>query len=326
MEIKTNYNTGERNSIADVAGVRVGHFTIHDNDIHTGITLVQPHEKDAYQYPVPCAVYTGNGYGKLAGSLQIEELGILESMIGLTNTLSVPMVMQGLIEHYLEKDSSITSINVLVGETNDSSLSEIGKLVIRPEHVKEAIKALSAEVAEGAVGAGAGTCCYGYKGGIGTASRRVQIKPAGREQTYTTGALVQTNFSGNLNIYGRQVPCGKITRAADGSCMIIVATDAPLDARQLKRIAKRGIAGMIETGSYMANGSGDFCIAFSNYPGNITSRNDQSLKTFTLLPDTLINPLFEAVCEAVREAIYNSLTMAESVTGRDSRQAQALEF
>ena len=326
MNVPANYECGKRNSITDVSGVKTGHYTIHNESIHTGITLIAPHDQDAYQYPVPCAVYTGNGYGKLAGSMQVDELGILESMIGLTNTLSVPMVMQGLIEHYLENNSSLTSINVLVGETNDSALSEINRLVIKPEHVKEAIKNLRTEAAEGAIGAGAGTCCFGYKGGIGTASRLVEIKCADSRQIYTIGALVQTNFSGNLNVYGHPVPCGKIKTSTGGSCMIIAATDAPLDTRQLKRIAKRGIAGMVQTGSYMSNSSGDFCIAFSNCPANIKPRSDQTLHTFTVLPDILINPLLEAACEAVREAIYNSLAMAESITGHDGRRAEALDF
>ena len=330
LAVPGNYNPGAGNAITDVSGVKVGHFTIHENDLHTGITLIQPHEMDAYQYPAPCAVYAGNGYGKLAGSLQVEEMGVLESMIGLTNTLSVPMLMQGLIEHYLETNKEIASINILAGETNDSFLSDIGKLAIRPAHVKEAIRNLSGEVAEGAVGAGAGTCCFGYKGGIGTASRRVMIDFQDGEQAdkhaYTLGALVQTNFSGNLNIYGRPVSGGKPETPGDGSCMIVIATDAPVDSRQLKRIAKRGIAGMAQTGSYLANGSGDFCIAFSNFPGNITPRNNRALKTMTVIPDEDINPLFEAACEAVREAIYNSLAMAESITGRKGRTVHAIDM
>ena len=326
LSVPGNYEPGARNAITDVPGVSVGQYTIHEDGIHTGITLIKPHELDAYQYPTPCAVFAGNGFGKLAGSIQIEELGILESMIGLTNTLSVPMVMQGIIEYYIENNNDISSINVLVGETNDSFLNEIDKFAIKPAHVKEAIKDLSCEVREGAVGAGAGTCCFGYKGGIGTASRCVCMRFPEGEQTYTLGALVQTNFSGNLNIYERPVPSGVREMPQDGSCMIVVAADGPLDARQLKRIAKRGIAGMAQTGSYLANGSGDFCIAFSNYPGNITPRSNQMPKTFTILPDEKINPLFEAACEAVREAIYNSLTMADSITGRNGRRVQAIDI
>jgi D-aminopeptidase len=247
-------------------------------------------------------------------------------MIGLTNTLSVPMLVQGLIEYYLEICEGLVSINVLAGETNDSFLNDIGRQVIRPGHVGEAIGNLGSEVTEGAVGAGAGTCCFGYKGGIGTSSRRVNMQFSGGEWTYTIGALVQTNFSGNLNIYGSPFPNGKCETPQGGSCMIVVAADAPLDARQLKRIAKRGIAGMIQCGSYLANGSGDFCIAFSNYPDNITPRDNKKLKTITMLPDERINPLFEAACEAVREAIYNSLTMAHDVTGKNGRRVQAINM
>jgi len=326
MEVPGNFEPGKRNSITDVPGVQVGHFTIHESGIHTGITVIQPHTQNAYINQTPCAVYSGNGFGKLSGSLQVDELGVLESMIALTNTLSVPAVMQGLIEYYLETNKEITSINVLVGETNDAILNEIGKLSIKPAHVKEAIAALSADTAEGNIGAGAGTCCFGYKGGIGTASRLVPIKFQAGEITYTIGALVQTNFSGNLNIYGRPVKSGKTQKAGDGSCMIVIATDAPLDARQLKRIAKRGIAGMTQTGSYMANGSGDFCIAFSNDINNITVRKSNKLRTATGFPDELINPLLEAACEAAREAIYNSLCMAESITGRDGNRLTALDM
>jgi len=326
LNFLSNFEPGARNAITDIPSVKVGQFTIHDGAIHTGITLIQTHDLDTFQYPVPCAVYTGNGFGKLAGSLQVDELGILESMIGLTNTLSVPMVMQGLIEYYLEKNKEITSINVLVGETNDSLLNDIGKLAIQSAHVKEAIKDLSSEVKEGAVGAGAGIRCFGYKSGIGTASRCVGIKLPNGEETYTIGALVQSNFSGNLNIYGQPVRSGTMKTSNDGSCMIVVATDAPLDARQLKRIAKRGIAGLTQTGSFLANGSGDFSIAFSNFSGNIKPRGELALKTFTVLPDGQLNPLFEATCEAVREAIYNSLTMAESITGRDGNRFEAIDM
>jgi len=326
ISVPGNFDPGAKNAITDVPNVKVGQFTIHDGGVHTGITLIQPHDLDAFKNPVPCAVYTGNGFGKLAGSLQVDELGILESMIGLTNTLSVPMLMHGLIEHYLENNKEITSINVLVGETNDSFLNDISKLTIKPAHVKEAIKDLSSEVKEGAVGAGAGVRCFGYKSGIGTASRRVGIQFPGQIQTFTIGALVQSNYSGNLNVYGKPVSSGTMKTSNDGSCMIVIATDAPLDARQLKRIAKRGIAGIAQTGSFLANGSGDFSIAFSNYPGNITARGDLAMKTFTVLPDGQINPLLEAACDAVREAIYNSLTMAETVTGKDGNRFDAIDL
>ncbi|MCL2008044.1 MAG: P1 family peptidase [Treponema sp.] len=333
FDVPGKFLPGPRNSITDVPNVKVGQFTLREKDINTGITLIQSHENDAYLNPIPCAVYTGNGFGKLAGSLQVEELGVLESMIGLTNTLSVPMVMHGLIEFYLENNKEITSINVLVGETNDSGLNNIGALAIKSSHVKEAIENLSLDVEEGCVGAGTGTSCYGYKGGIGTSSRIVK--------DYVIGALVQSNYGGNLNIYGKPYPSGKPEAAgegtsggslgspdgaADGSCMIVLATNAPLDARQLKRIAKRGIAGMVQTGSYLAHGSGDFCIAFSNFPGNITERNNKELKTFTVLPEDQLNPLFEAACDAVREALYNSISMAEDMKTKDGKIVKAINL
>ena len=326
LSVPGNYEPGVKNAITDVPGVKVGHFTIHDGDIHTGITLIQPHDSNAYLYPTPCAVYSGNGFGKLTGSIQVDELGVLESMIGLTNTLSVPMLVQGLIEYYLENNKEITSINILAGETNDSFLNDIGKLVLKPIHVKEAINNLSVDVKEGAIGAGAGTRCFGYKGGIGTASRCVVMQFPNNEQVYSIGALVQTNFNGNLNIYGQAVPGSTPETSGGGSCMIVIATNAPLDARQLRRNAKRGIAGMVQTGSFLANGSGDFCITFSNYHDNIKPRNEKSPGIFTILPDNQINPLFEAACESVREAIYNSLTMAETITGRDGRRLEAIDM
>lgn len=315
LSVPGRYAPGKHNTITDVKGVKVGHYTLNQgNAIHTGITLIQPHEKNAYLYPVPCAVFCGNGFGKLTGSMQVEELGILESMIGLTNTLSVPTVMRGLIEHYLrETVEPIVSINTLVGETNDSISSDIRKLTLTTADVQTAVDALSEQVPEGCVGAGTGTCCYGYKGGIGTSSRIVPLYDLGE---YTIGALVQTNFSGNLNIYGRPVHNGPCADRQDGSCMIVVAIDAPVDARQLKRIAKRGILGMAYTGSYLANGSGDFCVAFSNCTHNIFARGD-TIKRWEILSDSCLNPLFEATVEAVREAVYNSLVLADDMMGYD---------
>lgn len=315
LPVPGRYEPGPRNAISDVEGVKVGHYTLNQgNDIHTGITVIQPHDKNAYQYPVPCAVFCGNGFGKLTGSMQVEELGILESMIGLTNTLSVPMVMQGLIEHYLrETEEPIVSINTMVGETNDSILNNIRRLTLTSVNVQAAIDALSDQVPQGCVGAGAGTCCYGYKGGIGTASRVVPLSDLGE---YIVGALVQANFSGNLNIYGHPAHNGPCADRQDGSCMIIVATDAPVNARQLKRIAKRGILGMAYTGSHLANGSGDFCVAFSNCTHNISARSD-TVQRWEILSDSCLNPLFEATVEAVREAVYNSLALADDTTGYD---------
>jgi len=231
-------------------------------------------------------------------------------------------VAHGLITHYRETSPApIRSINVLVGETNDSSLNVPNSDRIKPRHVKEAIAALSRDVAEGCVGAGTGTICYGYKGGIGTASRVISVHGKG----YTVGALVQTNFSGNLNIYGKSVPCGA-DDVKDGSCMIIVATDAPLDARQLRRVAKRGIIGMTATGSYLGHGSGDFCVAFSANKSNIYSLNHEGLRQWTLLGDDSLDAIFEATVETVQEAVYNSLAMARDTVAPDGVVVRALDL
>lgn len=312
MEIPARYEPGERNAITDVAGVLVGHHTMIDDPVCTGVTVVRPHEGDPYRFPVPCAVYSGNGYGKLAGSIQVEELGNLESLIGLTNTYSVAQVIQGIMDYQLallgEDD---WSMNILVGETNDGGLNDIRARSVRPCHARYAIEALSKDVAEGCVGAGAGTRCYDYKGGIGTASRVVPGSATGEDEEYTVGALVQTNFGGNLNIYGRRLPFRPAReRPMPGSCMVVVATDAPLDARQLKRVAKRGILGLAYTGSYLAHSSGDFAVAFSNYPQNLVDRHIRRKAAFVRLDDEQLDPLFEAAAEAVQEAVYNSLTMA----------------
>lgn len=324
MEVPANYPTGVRNSISDVRGVRVGHATIHTDSVHTGVTIIAPHDKDPYRYPTPCAVAVGNGYGKLTGSLQVEELGVTESYIGLTNTFSVPQVVQGLLENGLgSMRETEGSMNILVGETNDAYLSDIRSFSVRPEHVFEAIRNLSENVEEGAVGAGAGTACYGFKGGIGTASREVRVLG----NTYTVGALLQTNFGGHLNIYGKTIHNAPQPRLqAKGSCMIVVATDAPLSSRQLKRLARRGIVGITHTGSFMSHGSGDFCIAFSNCKENLFERSDLSVHTVSLLPDDCLSPLFDACAEAVREGVYNSLAAARDVTGCDGRELKAIDL
>ena len=324
LEVPSNYPTGTRNAITDVKGVRVGHATIHNEKAHTGVTIIAPHEKDPYRYPTPCAVAVGNGYGKLTGSIQVEELGVTESYIGLTNTFSVAQVVQGLLENDV-KSMRYTdgSMNILVGETNDSYLSDMRGFHVRPEHVFEALRNLSEDVEEGAVGAGAGTACYGYKGGIGTASRKVEVLG----KTYTVGALLQTNFGGHLNIYGREIRNLPQPRLQDkGSCMIVVATDAPLCSRQLKRLARRGIVGITHTGSFMSNGSGDFCIAFSNCADNLYERSDLSLHAMTMLPDDCLSPLFDACAEAVRESVYNSLAAACDLTGFEGRSLNAIDL
>ncbi len=243
MDIPGRFNTGTMNAITDVKGVTVGHCTIIEGkNIRTGVTVIKPHDNDPFLMKLPCAVYAGNGFGKLTGTIQVEELGELESLIGLTNTLSVCQVVQGILNYHIPRmPASEKSINVLVGETNDAYFNDIKGCHVTPEHVARAIEDCSETAVEGCVGAGAGVSCCGFKSGIGTASRTVPGIHLGEEGNYTVGALVQANFGGNLNIYGHQLPFAALPeKEIKGSCMIIVATDAPVDARQLKRIAKRG--------------------------------------------------------------------------------------
>jgi len=294
---------GPLNAITDVAGVRVGHTTLISGDnVRTGVTVILPHSGNLYREKVPAAVFIGNAFGKLAGSTQVEELGELETPIALTSTLNVPRVADALIDYMLglPGNEQVRSINPLVGETNDGWLNDIrGRHVGRAEVLHAIETASTGPVEEGAVGAGTGTMAFGFKGGIGTASR----KTAG----YTVGVLVQTNFGGTLQMAG--APVGRELRgggpnSGDGSCMMVVATDAPVDARNLRRMAARTIFGLARTGSSGANGSGDYGIAFT------TARNPAKLLT-----NDEVSQLFLAVIEATEDAIYNSLLRAVTITG-----------
>ncbi len=271
------YSSGARDAITDVDGVRVGHTTIIEGDrIRTGVTAVLPHGGNLFQDKVAGAVFVGNAFGKLAGSTQVNELGTIETPIVLTNTLSVGTAMDAVVRYTIGQpgNEQVRSVNALVGETNDGGLNDIRGLHVTREHVMAAITGASGgAVAEGTVGAGTGTVNYGWKGGIGTSSRKL---PADRG-SYTVGVLAQTNFGGNLTIAGvpvfRQLQPPRTRTAAandngDGSCMLVVATDAPLDARDLRRLAARAIFGLARTGSSYSNGSGDFAIAFSTSPGH----------------------------------------------------------
>lgn len=329
MDIPGRFQPGTYNRITDVPGVTVGHCTIIEgNHVRTGVTIIKPHPGDIYHQPIPCAIYKANGFGKLTGSIQVEELGVVESLIGLTNTLSVCQVTQGILNYHVPfMRPGENSINVLVGETNDGHINDIKGFHIKPEHVEKAISNLGPEVQEGCVGAGTGTICYGYKGGIGTSSRIIPGTAIGEKEDYTIGALVQTNFGGNLNIYGTLLQHNELPSVEiKGSCMIILATDAPMDARLLHRLAKRGIVGMTNTGSYLSNGSGDFCIAFSNCRDNIPQDGWHRKTAFTCLDDGQMNPFFEAAAEAVQEAIYNSLTMARDMETADGKIIKAFDI
>ncbi|MBC7364654.1 MAG: P1 family peptidase [Candidatus Aminicenantes bacterium] len=326
---------GPLNAITDVAGVKVGHKTlIQGQNIRTGVTAIIPHKGNVFQEKVPAAVYVANGYGKLTGSTQIEELGYLETPIILTNTLSVPVAAEAVIDYVLSLpgNENVFSVNPVVGETNDGWLNDIRARVISRRDVLEAIqKASSGPVEEGAVGAGTGTTCFSFKGGIGTSSRRLPPSLGG----YTIGVLVQTNFGGILQIKGLQVERWlkkqadsssiNLTRQENGSCMIIVATDAPLDARNLKRLAKRALLGIARTGGYYANGSGDYAIAFSTSPSVRHRSGEKSItQQIEVLKNEFMSPLFQAAAEAAEEAILNSLFKATRMTGRNGHTAEPL--
>lgn len=322
---------GRYNAITDVEGVTVGHTTLKIGDsVRTGVTAILPHSGNIFQQKVPAAIYIGNGFGKLAGYSQVRELGNIETPIILTNTLSVPIASDALITHTLglPGNEQIRSVNAIVGETNDGYLNDIRGRHITQQHVVEAItKARTGPVSEGNVGAVTGTVCFGYKGGIGTSSRVVPKAFGG----YTVGVLVQTNFGGVLEING--VPIAKTLDNypksykynVDGSCMIIVMTDAPLDARNLERLAKRAMMGLAKTGGIASNGSGDYVIAVSTSKKNRIPYADTSLyHTTETLRNEAISPLFLATIEATEEAIINSLFAAKTTIGRDGNRIEAL--
>ena len=321
---------GRYNAITDVLGVSVGQVTIQKGDsVHTGVTAIIPHEGNIFQEKVPAAIYIGNGFGKLMGYSQVEELGNLETPIVLTNTLSVPTAASALIKYTLQLpgNEEVRSVNAVVGETNDGRLSDIRGFHVEEKHVFEAIsQAGNRQVAQGNVGAGTGTSAFGYKGGMGTASRVLPKKLGG----FSVGVLVQANFGGVLQIDG--VPVGELLENyafrgsiedpnPDGSCMIIVATDAPVDARNLKRIAKRAMLGLAKTGGIASNGSGDYVIAFSTALDLRVPYNDgQSLLSHEVLANGKMSPLFMATIEATEEAILNALFTAETITTKYGTQ------
>ena len=323
---------GPLNAITDVGGVRVGHTTIVEGDrVRTGVTAILPHNGNIFQDKVAGAVFVGNAFGKLAGSTQVDELGTIETPIVLTNTLSVGAAMDAVVRYTIGQpgNEQVRSVNALVGETNDGGLNDIRGLHVTGDHVLQAIRgAKDGAVAEGSVGAGTGTICYGWKGGIGTSSRRIASRPAQNRPEYIVGVLAQTNFGGNLTIGGVSIfkslqpprsagnggtDLADTRAAADGSCMLVVATDAPLDARDLGRLAARAVFGLARTGSSYSNGSGDFAIAFSTSPEMRSRFNDAAPRARTILPTDATSPLFEAVLEATEEAVYNSLFQATTV-------------
>lgn len=322
--------TGPLNAITDVAGVKVGQVTlIKGGDVRTGVTAILPHGGNIFQDKVPAGISIANGYGKLTGVTQVQELGTLETPVVLTNTLSVATAADAVIDWTLgfAGNERIESVNPVVGETNDGWLNDIRGRHVTKAHVLEAIRTASeGPVAEGAVGAGTGTTCFDYKGGIGTASRRLPETRGG----WTVGVLVQTNFGGVLTIRGvpfdrKETGVAGADPAADGSCMIIVATDAPLEARNLERLAKRALVGIARTGGYYSNGSGDYAIAFSTAAAvRIPHRSTSPTRKATVLRDERVSPLFQAAAEATEEAIFNSLFRAVRTEGKDGHAAEAL--
>ncbi|WP_038092031.1 P1 family peptidase [Tumebacillus flagellatus] len=359
---------GERNAITDVPGVRVGHATLADGAVQTGVTAILPHPGNLFREKVPAAVHVLNGFGKTVGTVQLEELGTLETPILLTNTLSVGTVSEALVRCMLEQTPEIGvttgTVNPLVGECNDGWLNDIRGLHVREEHVRAALSSASVDVEEGAVGAGRGMSCYGLKGGIGTASRRMEIGG----QTYTLGALVLSNFGrlDDLQVAGRLVgreireqwereaaseipsvaPAEQTTaesvsvapaeqsRAGStsassleprerGSIIMILATDLPLRDRQLKRVAVRAGVGLARTGSFIGHGSGDLVLAFSTAT-RIPHESPEPILTLPMLQDHYLDTAFRAAAESVEEAVLNSMTAADPVTGRDGNSRASL--
>lgn len=324
---------GKLNAITDVKGVAVGQQTlIRGDSVRTGVTVIMPHQGNIFQEKVPAAVFVGNGFGKAIGTTQIEELGNIETPIALTNTLNAFSVADGLVDYVLSlpENKDVRSVNPVVGETNDGFLNDIKGRYVTSADVLQAIRSASTgAVAEGNVGAGTGTRCLGFKGGIGTSSRVLPKKNGG----YTVGVLVQTNFGGILTINGAPVGeefknfymAADVPYVVDGSCMVVIATDAPLSQRNLMRLAKRSYIAFGKVGSFSSNGSGDYSIAFSTHPAlRIPFNAVEPVKMIPDISNDFMSPLFLAVIEATEEAIYNSLFMATDMKGFEGRFTPAL--
>ena len=323
--------TGKNNAITDVPGVKVGHKTlISGEDIRTGVTAIIPHEGNLFRKKVPAAIFVGNGFGKLAGYTQVKELGNIETPVILTNTMSVAAALDALITYTLAQvgNETIGSVNGIVGETNDGGLNDIRARIVKPADVLEAIAgAKSGIVEQGGVGAGTGTICFGFKGGIGTSSRVLPKSLGG----YTVGVLVQTNYGGVLEVAG--VPVGQmlnnysyrknIMQDADGSCMIVVITDAPLTSRNLERVAKRAFMGLAKSGGIASNGSGEYIIAMSVAKENLLDESSEFYLPKELQNDA-VSPVFMATIEATEEALINSLVAAKTMKGYKGKVVEEL--
>ncbi|MCP5156128.1 MAG: P1 family peptidase [Ectothiorhodospiraceae bacterium] len=311
---------GPHNAITDVPGVAVGHLTLLEGErIRTGVTAIVPHGGNPFREKVPAGLAVMNGYGKLAGATQLRELGEIETAVLLTNTLAVGRAMEGAIRHVLDLPGNerVGSVNAVVGETNDGRLNDIRDIRVTADHALAAIaSAADGAVAEGVVGAGTGTVAFGYKGGIGTSSRRVAVGGV----DHRLGVLVQSNYGGRLTLHGHGVPGATPTRDADGSVMIVIATDAAIDPRGLERLALRAFAGIARTGSTFANGSGDYAIAFSTHPG--VRRGGARGRTADYAFGDALGGLFEAAADATEEAVWNSLLQAHTVDGWSTTRAR----
>lgn len=324
-ECGVTLSSGKNNDITDVPGVRVGHVTLYkklneQDTICTGVTAILPHENNLFTYKTPAASHVINGFGKTAGLIQVKELGLIESPIMLTNTFSVGPVLQGTLTYMLDENPDIgdstSSINIVVGECNDSYLNSMRLQAIEPHHAIQAItQATTGPIEQGAIGAGKGMVCFGYKGGIGSASRLVPFE----DKNYTVGVLVLSNFGKKEQALFENFPHGQ-NDLPDGSIMIIIGTDAPLYDRQLKRLAKRATAGLARTGSIIANGSGDIAIAFSNAQ-HIHHSKETPFDSYTFIRDDhpVMEVIFQAVIESTESAIIHSLIHAETTEGRKGR-------
>lgn len=318
FDLHAKWPRGERDLITDVPGVKVGHVTLNEGDIHTGVTAVLPHGGNCFQDKVMAGVSVINGFGKSVGLIQIQELGTIETPILLTNTLSVGTACEELTRYMLEgnPDIGVTTgtVNCVVTECNDGRLNDIRGLHVRPEHVREALANAREDFEEGAVGGGTGMVCLGLKGGIGSASRRVEVDG----QTYTVGALVMSNFGapGNLIIGGKHYDTnlGRDERKDEGSIIMLLATDIPLNERQLSRLAKRSMVALGRVGSYCGNGSGDIAIAFTT-ANRLPHYSEKNILETRMFYDENIDRVFVAGVEAVEEAIISSLYHAETTTG-----------
>lgn len=314
------FTPGLLNAITDVPGIRVGHITLREGEhIRTGATAILAHGGNLFQDKVPAGLAVLNGFGKFAGSTQVMELGEIEAPIVLTNTLAVGRAIEAINRWTLAQpgNEKVVSLNAIVGETNDSRLNDIRAGFPTVAHILSALEAaVGGPVAEGAVGAGTGTVAFGFKGGIGTSSRKLPVQ----QGDYVIGVLVQSNYGGDLRIDGR--PFRQLRQAAadtDGSIVMIVATDAPLSDRNLRRLAERAFAGLARTGAALSNGSGDYALAFSTAEAvRRTPARRGTVQPIPDLPNDRMSPLFEAVIEASEEAILNSLFMAETTTGYDA--------